>query len=77
MLGHEKACLFLFAISAAGAVPCGSPKKSTRTSSIMQIIFSFWSFEIGEGILRNQKISVGLNSFSNQPLLYLAQFGLY
>ena len=46
--------LFLFAITAAGVVPCGGPKKSPRTSSIVQIIFSFWSFEIGEGILRNQ-----------------------
>ena len=45
MLGHEKACLFLFTITAAGAVLCGSPKKSTRTSSTVQIIFSFWSFE--------------------------------
>ena len=29
------------------------PKKSPRTSSIVQIIFSFWSFEISESILRN------------------------
>ena len=28
----------LFAISAAGVVPCGSSKKSPRTSSIVQII---------------------------------------
>ena len=55
--------LFLFAISAAGVVPCGGPKKSPRTSSIVQIIFSFWSFEIGGGILRNQKILIGLDSF--------------
>ena len=33
--------LFLLAITAAGAVPCGGPKKSPRTSSIVQIIFSF------------------------------------
>ena len=39
--------------TAAGVVPCGGPKKSPRTSSIVQIIFSFWSFEISEGILRN------------------------
>ena len=32
----------------------------------MQIIFFFWSFEISEGILRNQKIIIGLESFSNQ-----------
>ena len=47
-------------------MPCGGPKRSRRTSSIVQIIFSFWSFEISEGILRNQKIIIGLDSFSNQ-----------
>ena len=47
--------LFSFAITAAGVVQCGGPKRSPRTSSIVQIIFSFWSFEISEGILRNQK----------------------
>ena len=49
-----------------GAVPCGGPEKSTRVSSIVQIIFSCWSFEISEGILRNKKIIIGLDSFSNQ-----------
>ena len=34
----------LFAITAAGVVPCGGPKKSPRTSSIVQIIFSFDPF---------------------------------
>ena len=29
----------LFAITAAGVVPCGGPKRSPRTSSIVQIIF--------------------------------------
>ena len=29
----------LFAMTEAGAVPCGGPKKSPRTSSIGQIIF--------------------------------------
>ena len=54
---------YLFAITAAGAVPCGGPKKSSRTSSIVQIIFSIWSFEICEGILRNQKTIISLDSF--------------
>ena len=31
----------LFAITAAGVVPCGGPKKSSRTSFIVQIIFFF------------------------------------
>ena len=52
-------------------MPCGGPKKSPRTPSIVQIIFSFWSFEISEGILRNQKIIIGLDSFSNLRLIYL------
>ena len=62
--------LFLFAITAAGVVPFGGPKKSPRTSSIVQIIFSFWSFEIGEGILRYQKLIIGLDTF-----IYLALLG--
>ena len=41
----------LFAITAAGGVvPCGGLKKSPRTSSIVQIIFFFWSFGISESI---------------------------
>ena len=44
---------------------------SPRTSSIVQIKFFVWSFEISEGILRNQKF-IGLDSFSNQRLMYLA-----
>ena len=63
----------LFAITAADVVPCGGPKKS----STVYIIFSFWSFEISEGILRNQKINISLDSFSNQRLIYLAPFGSY
>ena len=33
--------LFLFDATAACVVPCGGPKKSPRTSSIVQFIFSF------------------------------------
>ena len=47
---------------------------SPRTSFSAQIIFSFWSFEISEGILRNQKIIIGLDSFSNHRLIYLDLF---
>ena len=68
---------FLFAITAAGVAQCGGLKKSHRTSSILQIIFSFWSFEIREGIRRNQKIIVGLDPFPYQRLVYLDLFGLY
>ena len=34
------------------------------------------SFEITEGILKNQKIIIGLDSFSYQRLIYLATFEL-
>ena len=66
-----------FYFSADGVVLCGGPKKSPRTSSIVQIIFFFWSFEISESILRNQEIIFGLDSFSNQCLIYLVPFGIY
>ena len=75
----ESQFYFYLLITAAGVVPCGGPKKCPRTSSIVQIIFSFWSFEISENILRNQKIIIGLDSFSNLPLIYtiLVPFLLY
>ena len=48
---------------------------SPRTSSIVQIKFSFWSFEISEGILKNRENVMGVDSFSNQHLIYLTPFG--
>ena len=39
--GNDMLKCFIFAITVAGVVPCGGPKKSLRTSSIVQIIFSF------------------------------------
>ena len=65
--------LFLFDITAACVVPCGGPKTSHRTSSIVHIIF-LWSCDINEGILRNQEIIIGLDNFSNQRLIYLAPY---
>ena len=44
-------------VTAAGVVPCGIPKKRPLTSSIVQFIFYFCSFEIIGNIMRNQKIS--------------------
>ena len=42
----------LFAITAAGVVPCGGPKKSPRTSIIVQnsAYYLFLSFEISKNI---------------------------
>ena len=36
----------------------------------IQIAFSFWSFEISGGILKNQKILNGVDSFSKQHLTF-------
>ena len=66
---------FLFAITAAGIVPCGGPKKSPHTSSIVQIIFSILSFEISKGILRNRKFIIGLDAFLFQRFVILDLFG--
>ena len=60
--------LFSFAITAVGVVSCCGPKKSPRTSSIVHFIFYFLSFEISGGILKNQTIMIGLESFSFCPL---------
>ena len=46
--------LFLFAFTAAGVVRCGGREKSPRTSTIVQFIFYFWSFEISVNILKNK-----------------------
>ena len=62
---------FLFAITAADVVPRGGPKKYPRTSSIVQIIFFFWSFEISKCNLRNQKIIMGLDLF------FLPKFNIF
>ena len=35
---------------------------------------NFWSFEIREDILRNQKNIIGLDSYSKQRSIYLAPF---
>ena len=59
-------------MTAAVVVQCGGSK-----SSILQIIFSCWSLEISEGILRNQKIFIDVDSFFKQSLIYLVSFGLY
>ena len=52
----------LFLITAAGVVPCGGPKKFPGTSSIMQIIFFFWSFEISKNIKGRKIVRLELSS---------------
>ena len=46
-------------------------EKTPRTSTIVQFIFYFWSFEISVSILRNQKKMIGLDSYSIQVFNYL------
>ena len=41
VLGPADNVVVVCRITAAGIVPCGDTKKSPRTSSIVQIIFSF------------------------------------
>ena len=52
---ERSSSVFLFAITAAGVVPCGDHKMSPKTSLSVPIMFSFWSFEDSEGILKNQR----------------------
>ena len=47
----------LFAIAAAGVVPCGGRKKSPRTLSIVQSTFLFRSFEISKDNQEDSKHS--------------------
>ena len=67
----------LCAFTAAGVVPCGGRKTSPRTSTIVQFIFYFWSFEISVNILRNRKLMVGLDSYSRQVFNYLDTILIY
>ena len=58
---------YLFAITAAGVVQCGDPKKFPDTSSIVQIIFYIWSFEINGDILRVQTLVLCLELMYTRP----------
>ena len=69
--------LFLFAFTAAGVVQCGGRKTSPRTSTIVQFIFYFWSFEISVNILRNQKYMASLDSYSRQVFVDLDPILIY
>ena len=69
--------VFLFALTAAGVVQCGSHKTSPRTSTIVQFIFYFWSLEISVNIPRNQKYIIGLDSYSRQVFNYLDLILMY
>ena len=61
LLLKELIIIFLFVVTAAGVVPCGIPKKRPRTSSIVQFIFSFWSFE--QKYSEKSENIIGLDSY--------------
>ena len=69
--------VFLFAFIVVGVVQCGGHKTSPRTSTIVQFIFHFWSFEINKHILRNQNLIIDLDSHSRQHLIYLDPILIY
>ena len=57
LLLNDQTFIFYFN-GAAGVVPCGGPKTSPRTSSVVQIIFLFRSFEISKDIQSVQNTHV-------------------
>ena len=62
----SKACnvlyfLYFICFNAAGFVPCGGLKRSPRTSSIVQIIFFFRSFDISKNIQIIKILRLGLS----------------
>ena len=75
LLLKELIFAFLFAFTAAGVVQCGGRKTSPGTSTIVQFIFHFWSFEISEHFLRNQKLLIWLYSYYRQ--LFGPHFDIY
>ena len=55
-------------------VQFGCRKTSGRTSTIMQFIFQFCSFQFSVNILRNQKKVISIDSYSRQVFNYLDPF---
>ena len=72
LLLKELIIVILFVVTAAGVVPCGIPKKRLRTSSIVQFIFYFWSFEISRNILEKSENIIGLESYILNSFSYLS-----
>ena len=78
MSKHGTHYYILFDVTAAHVVPCGIPKKRPSTSSIVQFILFFWSFEISRNILINQKIlSVKIHIYSKQFFLFEPYLDLF
>ena len=54
LIHHIKKLAHIKRFAAYGVVQCGGRKTSPLTSTIVQLIFYFWSFEISVNILRHQ-----------------------
>ena len=76
LLSKELAIIFLIVITGGGIVLCGGCKTSprTRTSSIVQVIFYCWSFEISGNILRIYKLNVMFRTIFQSVNCFLTQF---
>ena len=72
LLQKDQTFIF-FAVTGVGGVPCGGPKKFPPTSSIVQIIFLFRSFEISKDIQCVQNTHVWKHT-SKQCLNFLIPF---
>ena len=70
------ALIRLGATAAAGFVPSGGCKMSTRRLSIVQFIFHLWFFKIRGNTLRNQKKILVLNHILARFLLF-GLIGIY
>ena len=55
-------------------MPYGGPKKSPRTSSIVTVIFYFWSFKINGNILRIYKLVLCLEPKTRQYFAFWPNF---
>ena len=68
---------FIFDFTAAGVVPCGGRKNVSPYINHSAVYILFWSFEISDSILRNQKLMIGLDSYSRQVFIYLDPILIY
>ena len=77
----ELVFIFLFVVTSAGVVPRVSHKvprvshkKRFHTSSLVQFIFYYWSFQISRNIQRKSKSILGLDSYILNSFSYMGPF---
>ena len=71
LLFKELIIIFLFVVTAAGVVPCGIPKKRSRTSSIVQFIFYFLVLSDQQKCSEKPENIIGLDSYILNSFSYL------